>query len=261
VSLAVLILVLVVGARVAVVAGTGDRSAGEASSDAAGDAGGPDRAFSGGGVPADRATPPAGRVSPTLHATDAGEPGPLDRARDLVEGSAPDWWGVLAALDELRSEALERGDRTGLDEYAEPGSPAWRADAALLDGLRSRGLTPVGLTTTVVAIESAPEPGDGVGAPASPGASAGPAVGPGSAAGEPIPDQGEGDDLRTPDAADGAVWLVVVDERSAYSLRDAAGSIREVPPAGLRRWRIGLVPNPGDGAGPGWLVRSVEPMP
>jgi hypothetical protein len=86
-------------------------------------------------------------------------------------------------------------------------------------------------------------------------------VGPGSAAGEPIPDQGEGDDLRTPDAADGAVWLVVVDERSAYSLRDAAGSIREVPPAGLRRWRIGLVPNPGDGAGPGWLVRSVEPMP
>jgi hypothetical protein len=134
-----------------------------------------------------------------------------------------DWWSVLAQLDQARASALAAREVSDLDAYTVPGSPAWGQDAGLIGDLHERGLTPVGLTTRVVGMEEAPEEG--------------------------------GLDSGT------VVELVIVDERSAYSLVDDGGAvIEQVPVSGLRRWRITLVGSDPAGEAPGWRLRSVEAL-
>lgn len=140
-----------------------------------------------------------------------------------IEDGPVDWWSVLAQLDQSRASALAAREVSDLDAYTVPGSPAWEQDAGLIGDLHERGLTPVGLTTRVVGMEEAPEEG-GL-------------------------DSGTG------------VELVIVDERSAYSLVDDDGAvIEQVPVSGLRRWRITLVGSDLAGAAPGWRLRSVEAL-
>ncbi len=65
----------------------------------------------------------------------------------------PDWWSVLAELDRRRAVALAATDPALLGDYAQPGTPAWESDEALVADLSARGLHPDGLTTHVLAIE------------------------------------------------------------------------------------------------------------
>lgn len=134
-----------------------------------------------------------------------------------------DWWSVLAQLDQSRASALAAREVSDLDAYTVPGSPAWDQDVGLIGDLHERGLTPVGLTTRVVGMEEAPEEGD--------------------------PDTGT------------LVELVIVDERSAYSLVDDGGAvIEQVPVSGLRRWRITLVGSDPEAGAPRWRLRSVAAL-
>lgn len=101
---------------------------------------------------ADRAT--ARVPAPAGGGDGAGEPaeaaGPAgERIRDT------DWWSVLELLDGRRARALQEVDPTALPSYAARGSPAWRADAALVADLERAGRRPVGLGSRLVAIESA----------------------------------------------------------------------------------------------------------
>ncbi len=48
---------------------------------------------------------------------------------------------------------LAATDPGRLGDYAQPGSPAWQSDEALVSDLSARGLRPDGLTTHVLAIE------------------------------------------------------------------------------------------------------------
>lgn len=138
---------------------------------------------------------------------------------DVMLADPPDWWSVLAQLDQARASALAAREVSDLDSYAVPDSPAWHQDADLIGDLHKRGLTPVGLMARLVGIEQAP---DGT-------------------------DQG-------PEAV---VELVIVDERSAYSLVDDAGAVVEqVPASGLRRWRVRLVGSVPAGAATGWRLHS-----
>ncbi len=118
-----------------------------------------------GSVPG-RPGPPAGATASV--APEAAAPGGLPEASaapadGMMAADAPaaavlqgtDWWAVMAELDERRSEVLASGDPGGLGRYAQPGSPAWRADQALLDELAAQDLRPAGLTSEVMAIERA----------------------------------------------------------------------------------------------------------
>jgi hypothetical protein len=125
----------------------------------------------------------------------------------------PDWWEVLAELDGRRAVALTALDPDLIADYAEPGSPAWSADAALVADLRERGLRPQGLTSRVLAVERSERRGE-------------------------------------------QVQVQIVDQRSAYTLLDAGGSVVEsVPEAGLTRWWVTLVQRNTDP--PGWRVVDV----
>ena len=172
------------------------------------------------------------------------------------EETPNDWWAVLDELDRARSRALVEREPMDLATYAAPGSAMWAQDTALIEGLLARGLTPLGLGTRLIAIEQAPEP-DGV------GHSAYPSLGSESTGDEAGPGPNSG--------PAGDVVLVIVDERSAYTLEDAEGVVAQrVPASGLRRWRVALVPAAGrpDGSdrpdgpdGPAWRIRSVEAVP
>ena len=208
--------------------------------------------------PADAAADPSVGVSPPATVSDPSGTGPTEWAGSLASdptdpsgtssgaaGSAPpagpptdpavpspvpnqqgpvDWWSVLAELDRARASALAARAVSALDEYAASGSPAWDQDAGLIGDLEARGLAPVGLTTHLVGIERAPEEAD-----------------------------------RAPGAV---VELVIVDERSDYSLVDDAGAVvEEVPASGLRRWRVRLAGSASPDGGFRWLLQAVEPMP
>ena len=75
-----------------------------------------------------------------------------EAVNDRTTGS-PDWWAVLAELDQRRGRALSALDSDLIKDYAQPGSAAWDSDAALLADLRARGLRPQGLNSRVVAVE------------------------------------------------------------------------------------------------------------
>ncbi len=125
----------------------------------------------------------------------------------------PDWWQVFAELDRRRARALTALDPELLADYAQSGSPAWSADAALVSDLRERGLRPQGLTSRVLAVERSERQGE-------------------------------------------RAKVQVVDQRSAYSLVDAQGSVVElVPQAGLTRWWVTLSREAGDDLG--WRVADV----
>jgi eukaryotic-like serine/threonine-protein kinase len=125
----------------------------------------------------------------------------------------PDWWRVFAELDRRRARALTALDPELLADYAQAGSPAWSADAALVSDLRERGLRPRGLTSRVLAVERSERQGE-------------------------------------------QAKVQVVDQRSAYSLVDAQGSVVElVPQAGLTRWWVTLSREAGDDLG--WRVADV----
>jgi hypothetical protein len=109
----------------------------------------------------------------------------------------------------------------------------------MIEALVAAGLAPVGLRTTMVALESVEETvEESVEGPAAPG---GPTV-----------------------------RLQVVDVRSAYTLVDSAGRVvHEEPAAPQRRWMLTLGAAPAeqevgdDGASdpePGWRVHEVEPI-
>jgi hypothetical protein len=66
---------------------------------------------------------------------------------------SPDWWAILGDLDARRASILAERDLAGLGDIAVPGSPAWRADAAVIGDLLARDLRPEGLSTQVVAVE------------------------------------------------------------------------------------------------------------
>ena len=65
----------------------------------------------------------------------------------LVQEAAVD---ALPALAWLRSYALSTADGALLEKVNVPGSPAWEADAAVMDSLRDRGHSFTGLETSIV---------------------------------------------------------------------------------------------------------------
>lgn len=171
-------------------------------------------------VPAE--TPPpqeaASVATPSVSATSAQQP------------DSPEWAEVVGALDRVRSKALVLGDREALAEAVAQGSPAWKADTALLEQLKSQGVRPRSLRTQLIA--AVPTQAAGT---ARDGAS-GPAL----------------------DRA-GAVRLLVTDRRAPYDLLDEAGAVvGRVEGAGKRRWRVVLVPAANE---VGWLVHEVVVQP
>lgn len=68
--------------------------------------------------------------------------------------ASTDWWSVMAELDARRGDALSSADAASLADYTVADSPAWAADAALVDQLTERGLRPEGLRHTLIGIES-----------------------------------------------------------------------------------------------------------
>ncbi len=146
---------------------------------------------------------------PTAQTATPARPDP----ENALTSESPDWWQVLAELDRRRARALTALDPDLLADYAQSGSPAWSADAALVSDLRERGLRPQGLTSRVLAVERSERQG-------------------------------------------GRAKVQVVDQRSAYTLVDAQGSVVElVPQAGLTRWWVTLVLDAGDDLG--WRVADV----
>jgi hypothetical protein len=238
---------------------------GTAGSDAAdaGDTLPPAAAPSDDAAPLDRDGASAPQPSPT--AVVSGE-APLEPP--ATAAGSPDWWSVLERLDRQRAAALAATDPALLPVYAVPGSPAWDADARLIDDLVAAGLAPVGLAVTLVAIEAieaveaveaieaieaieaaaeASQDGPDLAEPGADGPSdPSPTVDP-APSGEPA--------ASGPDALAGevpAVRLTVVDRRSAYRLVDPAGRAVHEEPAGTeRRWRLTMVRWPGDSAGEG----------
>ncbi len=69
---------------------------------------------------------------------------------------------MLAELDRRRAQALTALDPDLLAAYAQPGSAAWSADAAVVADLRARGLHPEGLTSRVLAVERSERQGEQV---------------------------------------------------------------------------------------------------
>lgn len=209
--------------------------------------------------------------SPTPAETGAPAAQPLDRntAPDGPPVSAgagtPDWWAVLVELDARRSAALAATDPALLGAALAPGSPAWAAEVATIEGLVAAGVAPVGLSTAVVALEDvAPLSSESLAeeslAKELPAQKSAAEAGAPTSADEPSP---------RPVASIGpdvpAVTLRVVDRRSAYSLVDPAGEVvQEVPAAAERRWQLTLVRLPDEQASaddPGWRVHRVEPVP
>lgn len=78
---------------------------------------------------------------------------PVESIAPSAHPGEPDWWSVLAGLDHRRAVALAATDPALLGDYAQPGSPAWESDEALVSDLSARGLRPEGLSTHVLAIE------------------------------------------------------------------------------------------------------------
>lgn len=183
--------------------------------------------------------------------------GGVDRVHGTAGEGPTDWWAVLAELDHARSTALGERDRAQLAGYAAPGSQIWEQDATLIEGLLARGLTPVGLGTRVIAIEQAPGP-----------VQTDPELdqtGPERERSDTEHDRaGPGPDRLDPETGSepGDAVLVIVDERSAYSLQDQAGAVVHlVPASGYRRWRIALVRAEAPGGGPAWRITSAESLP
>ena len=63
-------------------------------------------------------------------------------------------------LDRRRVRAFAEVDAALLPGYAEPESPAWRQDSALIGDLAASGLRPDGLESALVAVEEAEVDGD-----------------------------------------------------------------------------------------------------
>lgn len=84
---------------------------------------------------------------------------PSATAVDLADPT-PDWWAVLAELDRRRVRAFAEVDAALLPGYADPESPAWRQDSALIADLAASGLRPQGLASALVAVEEAEVDGD-----------------------------------------------------------------------------------------------------
>jgi hypothetical protein len=219
-------------------------------------------------LPAASAVGDADGGSPTPGHAGAPAAPPLDRDTTAMErpgpegAGTPDWWAVLAELDARRSAALAATDPALLGAALAPGSPAWAADAATIEGLVAAGVAPVGLSTAVVALEDVAPLGSESLAVESPVEEALPEASASAPADAPSP---QAVASIGPDAA--AVALRVVDRRSGYTLVDPAGQVvHEVPAADERRWRVTLVRVPDargadEGDDPGWRVHRVEPVP
>ncbi|HEX6889024.1 MAG TPA: hypothetical protein VF143_13035, partial [Candidatus Nanopelagicales bacterium] len=91
---------------------------------------------------ASSASPP--EASGGAPSTPGASPGP---------SSSPDWWAVLAQLDQCRGRALGAADPSLISSYAAPGSQVARADEALIAALTADGVTPRGWSTTLIALE------------------------------------------------------------------------------------------------------------
>jgi hypothetical protein len=142
----------------------------------------------------------------------------------LAPGAGDDWWSILGALDARRQRALTERDPAALSDYLVPGSPAWRADSALIAELRTQGVRPVGLATHLVAIEEVEVDA----------AASGAVDGSVAAEGDPGPSQGAG-------IATDRATVVLVDQRSAYTLEDPAGAVvQAVDASGTQRWVVTL---------------------
>ncbi|HYN57444.1 MAG TPA: hypothetical protein VES03_09625 [Motilibacterales bacterium] len=149
----------------------------------------------------------------------SGGPGPsaAPASGDVLVAEPPDWWAVLAELDRRRSATLAALDLDSLADHAQPGSPAWDADAALLADLQERGLHPRGISLPVLAVERVARQG-------------------------------------------GQVQLQIVDQRSAYELVDAQGSVLDrVEPAAPTRWSVTL--RQESEGGRGWRLVDVSATP
>jgi hypothetical protein len=183
--------------------------------------------------------------------------GGVDGVHPAVEEGPTDWWAVLAELDHVRSTALGARDHARLAGYAAPGSQMWEQDATLIEGLLAQDLTPVGLRTRVIAIEQAPGA-----VPTDPELDE---TGPELGQSDPERDRGgPGPDRLDPETGSerGDAVLVIVDERSAYTLEDRAGAVvHHVPASGYRRWRIALVRAESPGGGSAWRITSAESLP
>lgn len=171
--------------------------------------------------------------------TSTESPGPAGADAAPVE-QVSDWWEVVGILDERRTAALEALDERGVGRYAAEGSAAWSADLALIEDLRGRGVTPVGLATDLIAIESAPSLA-------------------------PVDEQqGAGDPraVGSDPEGGGGVSLVIVDRRSAYELQDSSGAtVAGVPASAARRWRLTLVPGGEGDDEVAWRVASIDALP
>lgn len=98
---------------------------------------------------------PSGPAAPSTSAAagTAAIPAPDSSTGPPAGPGEPDWWDVLAELDRRRAVALAETDVALLRDYAQPRSPAWESDEALILDLSARGLRPEGLTARVLAIE------------------------------------------------------------------------------------------------------------
>ncbi len=230
----------------------------------------------------DRTRASAGALPPDGAMTPSGHPG----AGGAPASGAVDWWDVLGELDRRRNAALAATDPALLGGFAAPGSPVWRADGDLIADLVAGGLTPIGLGTTLVAIEAieplaltdpdAEAAADPLPPAGSPGAEGLGGLGPsegaaGASAGASAGDApvgaaaatGPGDSRRDPIEVIGgevaAVAITLVDRRQAYRLVDAAGrTVQEEPAATERRWRVTLLRS-DQSASEGWSGAGVEP--
>jgi hypothetical protein len=103
--------------------------------------------------PASTAPPSEERFAALPPAPPSDEPSTAPASGDVLLAEPPDWWAVLAELDQRRAHALAARDLDLLADYAQPGSVAWKSDAAVVADLRERGLRPTGLSSRVLALE------------------------------------------------------------------------------------------------------------
>lgn len=94
-----------------------------------------------------------GQADPGPLASGAPSSTPTPGGSASAELQGTDWWSVMAELDARRNATLESADPAGLATFAQPDSPAWLADEALVADLAARGLRPEGLRAQVMAIE------------------------------------------------------------------------------------------------------------
>ena len=148
------------------------------------------------------------------------------------------------------------GTEQGMADYAQPGSPAWLADEAMLADLAARGVRPAGLASRILAIEAVSEVAVGVELQVVDLRS-----------GYDLLEESTGDLVGRVEPAGATRWTITLAPREPATDMGEALSMQEGDPGqvggstdGGRTEQGGeprVSPTPGD-PDPGWRVVSVE---